>query len=130
MSLVAIGRAALSLALVSIPIPLAVIAAAWAWVAIDKHSAVRRAVDKASTELVAGARIKALEATIDAERRLRMFAEGKAAAADAANRAFHDKLVLSELQNEGLAHELAELQSRPAPDGCVVDRDLIDRLRQ
>jgi hypothetical protein len=130
MSLLAIGRAVLSIALVSIPVPLAMIAAAWAWVALDKHSAVRRAVDRATTELVAGAQIRALEATIDAERRLRMFAEGKASAAETANKAFHEKLILSELENEGLADELAALQSHPAPDGCVVDRALLDRLRQ
>lgn len=130
MGLLAIGRAVLSAALVSIPIPLALIAAAWLWVTFDKSSAVRRAVDKATTELVAGAQLKALEATIDAERRLRMFADGKATAAADANKTYQDRLILSELENEGLANELAELQSRPAPDGCVIDRTLLDRLRK
>ena len=121
--------AAWRLASIIVPIPLALLVAAGLWITFDKASAVRRAVDKAVTDLVAGAQIKAIEATLDAERRLRMYAEGKAAAAQAANDAFQQKLVFSEMEKEGLADELAELQSRPAPDGCVVTPDLLDRLR-
>lgn len=121
---------AAKIAMLTIPVPVAVIAGGLVWIKVDKSSAVRRAVDEATTELVAGARIKALEATLDGERRLRMYAEGRAAAAAAANETFQDRLVLAELEKEGLADELAELQKRPAPDGCVVTDDLLERLRK
>ncbi|MCO5083382.1 MAG: hypothetical protein M9955_17210 [Rhizobiaceae bacterium] len=118
------------LVMLTIPVPVVVIGAGVVWAKLDKASAVRRAVDEATVELVAGARIKALEATADAERRLRMYAEGKAAAAASANEAFLDKLTIAEREKEGLVDELAELQKRPAPDGCVVTDDLLGRLRK
>lgn len=55
----------------TVPIPLILIAAALIWTQIDKTSAVRRAVDDALTDAVAGAQIAALEAKLaEKERQL------------------------------------------------------------
>ena len=43
----------------AIPIPVVAILAAWLWVTFDKHSAIRKAVDRAITELVDGAELEA-----------------------------------------------------------------------
>lgn len=54
---------------IMIPIPLAVIVAAGLWVHFDKASAIRKAVDNAVTDLVAGAQIEAAKArTAEIER--------------------------------------------------------------
>lgn len=125
-----LGALVLRVVAFTVPVPVALIGAGVLWVKLDRASAVRRAADAATVELVAGARLKALEATLDAERRLRMYAEGRAAAVAAANEAFEKKLMVAEVEKEGLADELAELQRRPAPDGCVVTDELLGRLRQ
>ncbi len=61
----------------TIPIPLIFIAVGLIWTQVDKSSAVRRAVDKAVTQLVAGAKIAALEAQL-AERNRQLAAGRKA----------------------------------------------------
>lgn len=129
-ALKAIGGALWRVASIVVPIPLALIAAAWLWLTFDKASAVRRAVDDAVSDLVAGARLDALAAQLVEERRLRAFVEGKAAALAAANKAFEDRFILAELEKESLADELDEIRAAPPPDGCVVDPALLDRLRQ
>jgi predicted aconitase len=115
---------------IAVPIPLFVILAGWLWLHFDKASAVRKAVDRAVADLVAGAQLDALEAQLVEERRLRAFVEGKARALAEANKNFEDRFILAELEKEGLADELEEIKTAPAPDGCVVDRALIERLRQ
>lgn len=123
------------LAKFSIPVPIAAIAVIAIWLYFDKASDTRLAVDRAITDLVAGARIDALQATIDGQRRLKMYAEmnaaeaqRRAAAAEAATNDLHVRLTLADIENEGL---LNELEARPAnPDGvCVVDDALYGRLR-
>lgn len=113
----------------SIPIPVALILAAWAWFAWDKSSAVRKAVDAAIEKLVDGAeleaeraRVKALQSILDERDRL-------AAADRDAIRKFADLLKAAETENGNLADEIADLESRPVNDRCVVDRPLLDRLR-
>lgn len=112
---------------IMIPVPLALIVAAGLWVHFDKASAIRKAVDKAITELVAGAEIDALEAKLDAERALRVFAEGRASALGEANRHFEEQRIAAERENEGLSDELEELKAS-AP-GTSVDQPILDRLR-
>lgn len=132
-----VGGGLWKLARIVLPIPLGVIAAAGLWLWLDRSSAIRQAVDKATTELVAGAKIDALEATADAERRLRMYAEMNAAEARrkaeqlaAANKELTDQLVLADLENEELLSDLEARKDEPAPpDGCVVDDALLERLR-
>lgn len=119
-----------------IPVPLIAILAALAWVHFDRSSAVRRAVDKAVTELVAGAKIAALESEIDGRRRLAMYAAAnaeearrRAETAEAAAIELETQLALSEEQREEFERELEEREDDPLPDGCRVDQRLLDRLR-
>ncbi len=108
--------------------------AAGIWLWWDKTSAVREAVDKAVTELVAGAEIEALEAKVEGERRLRMYAEGnaqearrRADAAETANTELAARGALDALENERMRDELDDVRaSEPA---CVVGPDLGSRLR-
>ncbi len=131
-----IGGGLWKVAKIVLPIPLGLIVAAGLWLWFDRASAIRQAVDKAITELVAGAELDALEATADAERRLRVYAETNAAEARrkaeqlaAANKELTDQLVLADLENEELLSDLEERKDEPAPDGCVVDDALLERLR-
>lgn len=136
MTWAALGKGFLGLAKIAIPVPLLVILAALAWVHFDKASAVRRSVDKAVTELVAGARIAALEAEVDGRRRLAMVAAAnaedarrRAETAEAAALELEAQLALSEQQRREFEDELAEREDDPLPDGCRVDQRLLDRLR-
>lgn len=112
---------------VTLPVWLFIAAAVWLWV--DKTSAVRAAVDNAVTELAAGAEIEGLKARLAAQEKLAAFERGKAEALAAANARFDSDRQIAELESERLANELEELRSQPAPDGCVVTPDLLDRLR-
>jgi len=131
------GKALWSLAKVVIPVPLVVILAALAWVHFDKASAVRRAVDKAVTELVAGARIAALEATVDGQKRLAMYAAAnaeearlRAEIAEAALFELEAQLALSEEKRREFEDDLAERRKDdPLPDDGRVGPDLLGRLR-
>ncbi|BCH33110.1 hypothetical protein MesoLjLc_50400 [Mesorhizobium sp. L-8-10] len=134
MSFLALARAAWGILrpilTFGITLPLWVFIAAGGWLWWDRTSAVREAVEKAVTELVAGAQLDALESQLVEERRLRAFVEGKARALEIANKAFEEKYLLAELEKEGLADELDEIRAAPAPDGCVVDRALLERMRK
>lgn len=136
MTWAALGKGLLGLAKIAIPVPLVLILAALAWVHFDKASAVRRAVDEAATELVAGARIAALEAEVDGRRRLAMVAAAnaeearrRAETAEAALFELETRLALSEQQREEFERELEKRQGDPLPDGGRVDPDLLGRLR-
>jgi len=136
MSWAVAGKALWRLAKIVIPVPVVAILAALAWVHFDKASAVRRAVDKAVTELVAGARIAALEAEIDGRRRLAMYAAAnaeearrRAETAEAAAIELETQLALSEQKRREFEDDLADREDDPLPDGCRVDQRLLDRLR-
>lgn len=130
------GRALLGLAKIVIPIPLFVIVAGGLWLWFDTASRVRTAVDKAMRELVAGAEIDALEAKLEGERRLRMYAEGARdearrvkAEEEKARQEFADKLVLSELESENYELEIDKLKGQPRPEGCTADDAYIGGLQ-
>lgn len=119
-----------------IPVPLVLILAALAWVHFDRASAVRRAVDRAVTELVAGARIAALESEIDGRRRLAMYAAAnaeearrRAETAEAAAIELETQLALSEQQRREFEDDLAEHKDDPLPGDGRVGPDLLGRLR-
>lgn len=115
-----------------ITLPLWLFLAAGIWVWFDKGSAVRLAVDRAVTDLVAGAQLDALKAEAIEERRLRAWSDGKA---DEARQAAEDervarltletKLTLTDADKRKAEHELAVLQGRV--DG-LVDQQLLDSL--
>lgn len=136
MTWAALGKGLLGLVRIVIPVPLLLILAALAWVHFDRVSAVRRAVDEAVTELVAGARIAALEAEVDGRRRLAMVAAAnaeearrRAETAEAALFELETRLALSEQQREEFERELEKRQGDPLPDGGRVGPDLLGRLR-
>lgn len=99
------------IARISLPVPLFVIALAVGWWQLDKTSAVRRAVDDALTEAVAGAKIAALEAQL-AERTRQLDAGRKAA--------------------EGFADLLRQAQLREAQQAAIdatEDAEYEEKLR-
>lgn len=130
------ARYVLPLLAMGITIPLWVIMAVALWAHFDKGSAVRTAVDRAVTQLVAGAEIEAAKAIADAERRLRLVAEGAAAearrratAAEDANRSFAAALAATEADMENLSNDLDDLLSQPVDERCTVSPDLLERMR-
>lgn len=114
---------------ISLPVPLFVIALAVGWWQLDKHSAVRRAVDDALTEAVAGAKIASLEAQL-AERSRQLEAGRKAA------EGFAELLRQSQLREEQQAAidatEDAEYEAKlkAAGRGCALDNADLDWLRR
>lgn len=126
-AILAIGKRVLFFA---IPIPVALILAAWAWVAIDKSSAVRKAVDKAVTEIVDGAELEAERARSAALQKILAERERQAEADREALRDFAEKLEQAETENGNLADALALIENQPVDPGCRVDRTLLDRLRE
>jgi hypothetical protein len=115
-----------------ITLPVWVFLAAGVWLWIDKTSAVRHAVDKAVTELVAGAQLDALQAELTEQRRLRAWSDGKAdqaskIAADerSARVTLETTLALTDADKRKAEDELAALQAR---DDGLVDQQLLDSL--
>ncbi|MEP9389672.1 hypothetical protein [Mesorhizobium sp. KR9-304] len=118
-----------NVAKIAIPVPLVVIALAFGWWQIDKTSAVRRAVDDALTEAVAGAKIAALEARIvENERQL---AAGRKAAEGFAE--LLRQAQLREAQQAAIdAEEDADYEAELAAAGrsCGLSTDDLDWLRR
>lgn len=115
-----------------ITLPVWIFLAAGVWLWWDKTSAVRQAVDKAVTEIVAGAQLDALNAELIEQRRLRAWSDGKA---DEASKIANDErvarlhlettLTLTDVDKRKAEDELAVLQARI--DG-LVDQQLLDSL--
>lgn len=120
----------------NIALPLWVFLVAGGWFYFDKHSAIRTAVNQAVTKLVAGAEIEALNAKLAEEQRIRQWSEAKEAEAnriaETERQALQDletNHALSRLENRKRKDDLAQLETRPLPDGCRVDQYLLERLR-
>lgn len=113
----------------TVPIPLIAIAAALIWTQIDKTSSVRRAVDKAMTQAVAGAQIASLEARL-AERERQLAAGRKALAgfAELLREAQAREAALAEQDAEDEAEFEARLKA--AGRSCAVTDDDIQWLRR
>lgn len=119
-----------------VPVPVILIVAALAWVQFDKASSVRQAVNARVKELVAGADIAALEATLAAERQISARQADAAKEAERRMRVAVDAQVslavaLAEIrtEKEALHGDLDDLLSRPVDLQCAVDPDLAKRLR-
>lgn len=117
-----------------IALPLWVFLAVAGWLYVDRTSAVRTAVDKAVTSLVAGAQLQALDAQLAEERRIRQWSAAKAdenaRIADETQSDLVDlqnQLTLTDIRRKGLADELAKLKTRTPSDH--VDQFLFERLR-
>lgn len=119
---------------ITLPVWVFLIGGAWLW--FDRSSAVRAAVNKAVTEMVAGAQIDALNAQLVEERRIRAWSDGKA---DEAARIASDErtarvdleqqLTQTDAEKKEMTNELEAIAARPAPDDCRVDQRLLDSLR-
>lgn len=124
-----IGKGLLGLLTFGVTIPVGVILLAWAWTHFDKSSAVRQAVDRAVTELVAGAELEAERARASALELINAELRGRADALDAANTRFSESLQAAQNDLEGANAQIADLLSRPVNDACAVDSGLLERLR-
>ncbi|AZO29443.1 hypothetical protein [Mesorhizobium sp. M1B.F.Ca.ET.045.04.1.1] len=119
---------------ITLPVWVFLIAGGWIW--WDRTSAVRIAVNRAVTELVAGAELDALNAQLVEERRLRAWSDSKAdeqrKIADEERSArveLETRLTLTDAQKKEMSDELAEIESRPPPADCRVDQHFLDGLR-
>ena len=124
----AFAKPALRVLLIAVPIPVALIVAAALWVWLDKRSAVRLAVDKAVTELVAGADLRAAEARLAEEQKRRAAAE---AAFAAYLKILEEEMAADEARREQLEQELAGYEEELAAEGraCLLDGADLDFLR-
>lgn len=113
----------------AIPIPVALILAAWAWVAIDKSSAVRKAVNAAVTELVDGAELEAERARSAGLQKILDERERQAEADREALGKFAEQLAAAEVENGNLTDAIELIENQPVDPLCRVDRALLDRLR-
>lgn len=120
----------------TISVPLWIFLAGGIWLYFDRSSAIRTAVNKAVTELVAGAELDALNATVIEERRLRAWSDGKAneqrMIADEERSARIDleaQLTITDADKKELADELAKIENSPPPADCRVDQQFLDGLR-
>lgn len=121
--------------ILSVGIPLWVVLLGWAWfqwgATVDQRQAIRSAVQ----EFVAGAELEAARATAEANDKLRLAAEARAAetrrraeAAEAANAAFAARAAEADQLAQNLQDEVDELLSSPVASDCRLDGGLLDRL--
>ena len=112
-----------------ITIPLWLILAAGLWLHLDKASTVRRAVDRAVSDIVHSAELDAAAAREDALRKIMAERESLAERDRAALARFTELMADAEIERRNLLDEIADLEAQPAPDSCLVDGDLAERLR-
>jgi hypothetical protein len=106
------------------------------WLYFDKTSAIRAAVNKATTELVAGAQLDALQASLAEERRLRAWSDTKAdearkiaEAEREAGVALQAQLALTAAEKKEHQDDIDATEASPLPDDGRVGQPLLDRLR-
>lgn len=112
-----------------ITIPLWLILAAGLWLHLDKTSTVRQAVDRAVSDLVHSAEIEAAAAREEALRKIMAERERQAERDRVALARFVAMMADAETERRNLLDEIAELEAQPAPDSCIVDGGLAERLR-
>ncbi|MGX9145955.1 hypothetical protein [Mesorhizobium sp. 128a] len=119
-----------------ITLPIWVFLVAGAWLYFDRTSAVRAAVNRATTELVAGAQLDALQAQVAEERRLRAWTDGHAdearriADAERAARAdLEEQLKESDADRKAKQDELDAIAAGSRDGVGRVGKPQLDRLR-
>lgn len=123
------GKGLWSLVNQGITAPIWLVAAIGLWLWFDQGSAVRQAVNAATQELVAGARIAALEAERNALLTLNADEAGRAAALERANDRFAEQMAAAQVNLENANDQIAELLARPVASDCTADSGFVDRLR-
>jgi hypothetical protein len=111
-----------------ITLPLWIFLAAGVWLHLDKASAVRRAVDSAVTDLVAGAQISAANAKATALQAIVDEQNRKLAAEKQANRLFEERLAASHRTQLETEDAIQNLLARPVAGDCHVHNDVFGRL--
>jgi len=114
---------------IAIHIPLILIIGALLWTKWDKSSAVRRAVDTAVAKLVVWAELDAANARIAALEKIVAQHKAEMAGDSVAKQVHAEQLAKSNAENERLSDAIALVESQPVNSGCVVDQQLLDRLR-
>lgn len=127
--MIALLRPVLGILTFGLTIPVWAILAVFLWVQFDKSSAIRTAVNRAVTELVAGAELEAERAKGQALSKINAELAGKAAALETANRRFSDSLKEAQSDLETANEQLADILAQPVNLKCAVDASLLDRLR-
>ena len=112
-----------------ITVPVWLIVGGGLWLHYDKNSAVRQAVDRATTQLVAGAELAAKDQKIHSLEKIAAAREARASALETANRNLQASLELADTAYQESLNDLEELAATPPPDDCRVDADLLERLR-
>ncbi len=113
---------------VGITIPIWIIIAAGIWWQVDKGSAIKEAVKRATTQLVAGAELEALRAQRAAAEAIADHEKRKADDLAAANAQFAADLSKANQDYANAIEDLEELAAQPAPADCAVDPGLLGRL--
>lgn len=110
-------------------IPVWVILLVAGWFHFDKSSAIRLAVDKAVTELVAGAELEAERSRSTALQKIATERQQKLEREQAANRKFIDELATASRQLDDANEQIEKILSRPNRIVCDLDDDLFNGLR-
>ena len=113
----------------SLPIPVWAILGGYLWLTFDKNSDIRKAVDRATTELVSGAEIEAEKAKNVALQKLTAELKGQNESLETANKRFSENLELARLDLENANEEVQELILKPVNLECVVDGNVFSILR-
>ena len=115
----------------TIPLPLWALVAAGVWVMVDKHSAVRKAVNKyvAQNELLAAeANLAQKERLVEALRERSQELAKQAETSQKATLELEAKIADAASERQILEEQVDDLLDTPAT-GSVVTRDILDRLR-
>ena len=123
------ARGLLSVLTFGITVPIGVILAVGLWIHFDKSSSIRDAVDRAVTELVAGAELEAERSKVEAKDAIIKALKERASNLEAANTRFSESLQEAQADLENTNDQLQEMLSRPVNSSCSVDDDILGRLR-
>ena len=110
----------------TLPIPVFVVILTGIWYVYDKNSAVKHAVEKAVTQLVAGAELAAKDALIKTQQDQLEFQKAASARQEqrlqdeiAANESFRKAMQLSSSRTTNLMERLNELQKQSDTNGTI-----------
>lgn len=119
----------------TIPVPLALLVALGLWIQFDKASSVRKAVNAAVVDLVAGEQLAAANAKLQSGALVQQLLQRQlAAAVDRANAEadartlFEQRLALQLVENRSLQERIADVEAQPLASDGLVGKRLYDRL--
>ncbi len=122
-------KGALSVLTFGITIPLGVIIAVFLWFHFDKSSDIRKAVDGAVKELVAGAELEAANARVEALNKIALERQQRVERLELANRNYANKLADANTQLDNANERIEKILSRPNRAVCDLDDELFNGLQ-